>query len=67
MKCRDCVEYGSEFCKHCDQLDEEMTTTADAGIPKDTRDMGKPKQYRVHDRRYKGKLKMLKRFKEIRN
>jgi hypothetical protein len=64
MNCKDCTEYASEFCKDC--LEEEMTTTADAGIPKDTRDMGKPKEYRVHDRRYKGKLKMLKKFKQIR-
>jgi len=64
MKCKDCTEYASEFCKSC--LEEEMTTTADAGIPKDTRDMGKPKEYRVHDRRYRGKLKMLKKFKQIR-
>ena len=63
-KCKDCVEYASEFCKNC--LEEEAMTTADAGIPQDTKNMGKPKQYRVHDRRYKKKLQMLKRFKEIR-
>jgi len=64
-KCKNCAEYGSEFCEDC--LKEEAMTTADAGIPKDTRDMGKPKQWRVHDRRYKNKIKMLKKFKEIRH
>tara|TARA_B100000497_G_scaffold74946_1_gene83923 strand:- start:96 stop:347 length:252 start_codon:yes stop_codon:yes gene_type:complete len=38
MKCKDCAEYGSEFCKLC--LDEEAMTTADAGIPQDTKNMG---------------------------
>lgn len=47
-------------------MKEEATTTADAGIPKDTINMGKPKEYRVHDRRYRNKLKVMKRFKEFR-
>lgn len=58
-----CPKCNGEGCKKCDV--EEMTTTADAGIPKDTINMGRPKQYRVHDRRSKN-LKLLKRFKEIR-
>ena len=64
MKCKDCAEYGSEFCPDCDDLEEETNTGA---IP-DTKQtvQGRPQQYRVHDRRYKGKLRILKRFKEIR-
>lgn len=61
-ECKDCVEYGSEFCKHC--LQEEMTTTADAGIPQDTKNMGprfKPKT--VTDRRRKKQMVLLKRFR----
>lgn len=43
---------------------KEDTTTAAIPDPKQTM-QGRPKQYRVHDRRYKGKLRMLKKFKEI--
>lgn len=35
-KCQVCVEWGSEFCKDCDILDEqttEDTTTADVAFP----------------------------------
>lgn len=62
-ECKDCAEYGSEFCKHC--LQEEMMTTADAGIPQDTKDMGpkfKPKN--VTDRRRKKQTVLLKRFRK---
>lgn len=38
MNCKDCAEYGSVFCKIC--LEEEAMTTADAGIPQDTKNMG---------------------------
>jgi len=68
MKCKDCVEYGSEFCKYCNQLEEEATTTADAGIPRDTKDMGpKFKTYRVLDKRRKKhhEPRLLRRFKEF--
>lgn len=61
--CQNCAEYGSEFCKQC--LQEEMTTTADAGIPRDTKDMGprfKPKN--VTDRRRKKQMVLLKRFRK---
>jgi hypothetical protein len=36
MKCKDCAEWGSEFCKHCDSLDEqtiEDTTTSSVAFP----------------------------------
>lgn len=68
MTCKDCAEYGSEFCKYCEQLNEEMTTAADAGIPQDTKNMGpKYKTYRVLDKRRKDitRPRVLKRFKEF--
>lgn len=50
------------------KLKEEATTTADAGIPHDTKDMGHPrfKTYRVLDKRRKkgNNPRVLKRFKE---
>jgi hypothetical protein len=36
MKCKDCAEWGSEFCKDCDMLEEqknEDTTTASVAFP----------------------------------
>ena len=62
-ECKNCAEYGSEFCKEC--LQEEMMTTADAGIPQDTKSMGpkfKPKN--VTDRRRKKQTVLLKRFRK---
>lgn len=81
-ECRDCAEYGSEFCdeclkekemkeKHpncgtpdccgeCNQIDE-MMTTADAGIPQDTKNMG-PRV--VVDKRKKKQPVLLKRFRK---
>lgn len=81
-ECRDCAEYGSEFCdeclkekemkeKHpncgtpdccgeCNQVDE-MMTTADAGIPQDTKDMG-PRV--AVDKRKKKQPILLKRFRK---
>lgn len=63
--CKNCAEYGSEFCKYC--LQEEMMTTGDAGIPQDTKNMGprfKPKT--VTDRRRKKDKHpvLLKRFRK---
>ena len=46
---------------------EEMTTTADAGIPQDTKNMGpKFKTKTIHDRRRKkkGQPVLLKRFRD---
>lgn len=66
MNCKDCAEYGSEFCKQC--LEEEMMTTADAGIPQDTASIGpRFKTYRVLDKRRKkqDRPRVLKRFKEF--
>lgn len=45
MNCKDCAEYASEFCKHC--LKEDAMTTADAGIPQDTKNMG-PRKLPTH-------------------
>lgn len=64
-ECKDCVEYGSEFCKHC--LQEEMMTTGDAGIPQDTKNMGPRFKARtvVDKRRKKDKHPvLLKRFRK---
>ena len=50
------------------RLKEAATTTADAGIPQDTKNMGKSrfKTYRVLDKRRKNGTapRVLKRFKE---
>jgi hypothetical protein len=81
-ECRDCAEYGSEFCdeclkekemkeKHpncgtsdccgeCNRVDE-MMTTADAGIPQDTKNMG-PRV--AVDKRKKKQPILLKRFRK---
>lgn len=61
MNCKDCVEWGSDFCEDC--LKEEMMTTAAAGIPQDTKNMG-PKN--VTDRRRKKNKPplVLKRFRK---
>lgn len=70
-ECQDCVEYGSEFCADClkeKRVNEEAMTTADAGIPHDTKDMGpRFKTYRVLDKRRKklDRPRVLRRFKEF--
>ena len=65
-ECKDCVEYGSEFCQDC--LKEELgMTAASAGIPQDTKNMGpKFKAHNITDRRRrKDKTPVvLKRFRK---
>ena len=64
-ECKDCAEYASEFCKDC--LQEEMMTTADAGIPQDTKNMGpkfKPKNVTDRRRRKDKTPVLLKRFRK---
>jgi hypothetical protein len=81
-ECRDCAEYGSEFCDECLKEKEmkekhpncgtpdccgecnqvhEMMTTADAGIPQDTKNMG-PRV--AVDKRKKKQPILLKRFRK---
>lgn len=51
-----------------ESVEEEATTTANVGIPQDTKDMGpKFKTYRVLDKRRKKhhEPRMLRRFKEF--
>ena len=62
QECKDCVEYGSEFCKDC--LKEELgMTAASAGIPHDTKDMG-PKNVTDKRRRKDRPPVVLKRFRK---
>ena len=65
-ECKDCAEYASEFCKDC--LKEELgMTTASAGIPQDTKNMGpRFKTQNVTDRRRRKDKHpvVLKRFRK---
>lgn len=61
-ECKDCAEYGSEFCKDC--LKEEMTTTASIPNPADTAMGPRFKPKTVTDRRRKKQMVLLKRFRK---
>ena len=61
-ECKDCAEYGSEFCKNC--LQEEMTTTASIPNPADTAMGPRFKPKTVTDRRRKKQMVLLKRFRK---
>ena len=67
MNCKDCAEYGSDFCKDCGRyLEEDVAAVSTASIPNPaTTAMGpsfKPKN--VTDRRRKKQMVLLKRFRK---
>ena len=78
-RCKDCTEWGSEFCKHCDILHEqtvEDTTTASVAFPPTMmqkkllkrRKEPKVQEIVMVDRRYKestrGAPVLIKRFRK---
>lgn len=78
-KCKDCAEWGTEFCEHCDILEEqttEDTTTASVAFPPTMmpkRLLRRRKEPKVQeivmvDRRYKeskrGSPVLLKKFRK---
>jgi len=78
-KCKDCAEWGTEFCEHCDILEEqttEDTTTASVAFPPTMmpkRLLRRRKEPKVQeivmvDRRYKeskrGAPVLLKKFRK---
>lgn len=74
--CGGCDEAVQDELEHSvDQVYEDMTTAADAGIPADTSNMGKSvmgplfKRYRMTDNRLKKNKtpRLLKKFKEYKD
>jgi hypothetical protein len=71
MKCKDCVEYGSEFCKICLEEDTTVASVAmpDTMMPKRLlRRYPKVQEIIMVDRRYKeqkrGAAVLLKKFRK---
>ena len=67
-KCEDCTHWGSEFCEHCDTLDEqttEDTTTASVSFPPTM--MPKRLLRRRKDPRVEEIVAVDKRYSEAKN
>lgn len=67
MNCKDCAEYGSDFCKDCRKYLEEDAAAVNTGSipnPAVTAMGPRVKEIPVTDRRRKKQMVLLKRFRK---